>query len=163
MKMKQSFMLKVGIVAASIMLCTPAVATNNNVSSALLMALDDEYKAYATYDVIINKFGDVRPFINIKDAEVRHIDAVKYLLGKYNIPIPANKYMTANYRPAAPQSLKAACEAGRDAEISNAALYDQKLFPMVKGYDDITMIFQNLRDASQYRHLPAFERCTGFY
>lgn len=141
----------------------PVEANNNNVSNALLRALDDEYKAYATYQVIIDKFGEIRPFINIKDAEARHIDAVKYLLGKYNIQVPANKYMTANYRPAAPQSIKAACEAGRNAEIANAALYDRELFPMVKGYDDITMIFQNLRDASQYRHLPAFERCIGFY
>ena len=161
--MKKSFLINTLIIVSSLFATVPVEANNNNVSNALLRALDDEYKAYATYQVIIDKFGEIRPFSNIKDAEARHIDAVKYLLEKYNIPAPANKYLTANYRPNAPQSVKAACEAGRDAEIANAALYDRELFPMVKGYDDITMVFQNLRDASQYRHLAAFERCAGFY
>ena len=161
--MKKSFLINAIIIVSSLFATVPVEANNNNVSNALLRALDDEYKAYATYQVIIDKFGEIRPFSNIKEAEARHIDAVKYLLDKYNIPAPANKYLTANYRPNAPQSVKAACEAGRDAEIANAALYDQQLFPMVKGYDDITMVFQNLRDASQYRHLAAFERCAGFY
>ena len=161
--MKKSFLINATIIMSLLFAAAPVEANNNNVSNALLRALDDEYKAYATYQVIIDKFGEIRPFINIKEAEARHIDAVKYLLGQYNIQVPANKYLTANYRPAAPQSIKAACEAGRDAEIANAALYDRELFPLVKGYDDITMVFQNLHDASQYRHLPAFERCAGFY
>ncbi len=35
-----------------------------NLESALLEALEDEYKARATYRLVINKFGQIRPFIN---------------------------------------------------------------------------------------------------
>lgn len=37
--------------------------------TALNEALDDEYRAWATYDQVIRDFGEVRPFIPIRDAE----------------------------------------------------------------------------------------------
>lgn len=46
---------------------------------ALHEALDDEYKSFATYEQVIADFGDVRPFINICDAEGRHIAALTRL------------------------------------------------------------------------------------
>ena len=42
-----------------------------NLEAVLLEALDDERKAEATYAAVIEKFGEVRPFINIIDAERR--------------------------------------------------------------------------------------------
>ena len=33
---------------------------------ALLDALNDEYKALATYQKVIEQFGEIRPFTNIK-------------------------------------------------------------------------------------------------
>jgi len=39
-------------------------------------ALDDEYHAWAIYDQVIADFGEVRPFINIRQAEARHIEAL---------------------------------------------------------------------------------------
>ena len=41
-----------------------------NLEAVLLEALDDERKAEATYAAVIEKFGEVRPFINIIDAAV---------------------------------------------------------------------------------------------
>ena len=38
---------------------------------ALVAALDDEYHARATYRAVINAFGDVRPFVNIVESDVR--------------------------------------------------------------------------------------------
>lgn len=32
-------------------------------------ALDDEYKAYATYAQVMKDFAEVRPFSNIREAE----------------------------------------------------------------------------------------------
>jgi len=49
---------------------------NENEVRALHEALDDEYRAFATYDQVIHDFGSVRPFINIRAAENRHIDAL---------------------------------------------------------------------------------------
>ena len=43
---------------------------------ALNEALDDEYQAWATYDRVIRDFGKVRPFVSIRDAEARHIEAL---------------------------------------------------------------------------------------
>jgi hypothetical protein len=48
---------------------------------ALREALDDEYRAWATYDQVIADFGEVPPFANIREAEGRHIDAICALAG----------------------------------------------------------------------------------
>jgi hypothetical protein len=55
-------------------------------------------------------------------------------------------------------TLADACEAGVQAEIDNAALYDE-LFTMVDNAD-IIRVFTALQEASQTKHLPAFERCA---
>lgn len=142
---------------------TANAATTPNAEKALNMALDDEYKAYSNYKVIIEKYGEIKPFSNIIYAEQRHINALIATMQRYNIPTPNNKYLLPKYAPQAPNSIKAACEAGINAEIENANLYDNKLIPMVKGYSDIEITFKNLRDASQYRHLEAFKRCAARY
>jgi len=43
---------------------------------ALQEALDDEYRAWATYDQVIRDLGSVQPFMNIRDAGDRHIRAL---------------------------------------------------------------------------------------
>ena len=43
----------------------------------LVEALDDERKAEAAYEAIIERFGEVRPFINIDDGEARHSRAME--------------------------------------------------------------------------------------
>ena len=53
----------------------------------LMEALDDEYLAYATYDQVIKDFGPIRPFINICEAEGRHINALLGLLERYGLSI----------------------------------------------------------------------------
>jgi len=45
------------------------------------------------------------------------------------------------------------------AEIDNAALYDE-LFSMVDN-PDIVRVFTSLQQASQTKHLTAFERCAN--
>lgn len=161
--MKNNHTNLISLIAMAIMASTPAAATTNNVKNALLMALDDEYKAYATYYVMIEKFGEARPFSNIIQAEQNHIDALVTLLNKYQIQVPQNKYLSNPNKPIAPASLKLACQKGVDAEIANASLYEKKLLPMVGHNEDIKFVFQNLRDASKYRHLMAFQRCASRY
>jgi len=41
---------------------------------ALSLAINDEYKARATYKKVIEKFGEVRPFSNIINSEENHIN-----------------------------------------------------------------------------------------
>jgi hypothetical protein len=122
---------------------------------ALNEALDDEYSAWATYDQVIADFGAVAPFTNIRDAEARHIEALLTLYALYGLPVPANPWpgKTPSYA-----SLQEACEAGVAAEIANGAMYE-RLFAATQR-PDILIVFRNLQEASQQRHLPAFSRCA---
>ncbi len=116
-------------------------------------ALDDEYRAFATYDRVIQDFGPARPFINIRDAEARHIQALLSLFSRYGLQVPANPWIgkTPHY-----PSLEEACKAGVEAEIDNASLYDRLLASTER--PDIIQVYLALQEASQERHLPAFQR-----
>lgn len=122
---------------------------------ALNEALDDEYQAWATYDQVIADFGEVRPFSNIREAEARHIQALLSLFAQYGLAVPDNPWPGKVPRYA---SLQDACAAGVAAEIANAELYERLLGATRS--PDILTVLRNLQDASQQRHLPAFQRCT---
>lgn len=94
-------------------------------ADALLLALDDEYRAEATYSAVIEAFGEVRPFINIIKAERRHTARAKAEMDRLGITYAtANPYLG---KITAPATLLAACEQGVTAEIENIGLYDQLL------------------------------------
>lgn len=118
-------------------------------------ALDDEYRAWATYDQVIADFGDVRPFSNIRDAEARHVQALAALFARYEVHMPANPWPGRVERYA---SLHAACEAGVVAEMANVALYERLIASTQR--PDILRVLRRLQEASQERHLRAFRRCV---
>lgn len=122
---------------------------------ALNEALEDEYLAWATYDQVIADFGEVPPFSNIREAEARHIDALCKLFACYGLPVPKNPWpgKVARY-----DSLQAACEAGVAAEIANGEMYERLLGATQR--PDILTVLRNLQEASQQRHLAAFQRCA---
>jgi hypothetical protein len=125
---------------------------------ALNEALEDEYRAFATYEQVLADFGEAQPFNNIRDAEARHIEALHSLFARYGLSIPENPWPGKVDRYT---SLQAACEAGVAAEIANAEIYQRLLQSTER--PDILTVFRNLQDASQQRHLPAFQRCgQGF-
>ena len=130
---------------------------------AVLDALEGpegEYAAYATYAAFLDAYGPVNPFANIMASEERHIDALTRILDRYGVPLPAeNPYLGA---VSAPESLVAAAQAGVDAEIANAALYEEQLATVAQ-YSDIAEVFVSLQTASQEKHLPAFERAAARY
>jgi hypothetical protein len=122
--------------------------------NALLEALDDEYKAHATYVQVLADFGDVLPFANVADAEARHIRAIERLMRHYGVPVPPNKWSGTAPRFA---SVAEACAASVQGEIDNGVLYDRLMAATDR--PDILSVFETLRRASQERHLPAFRRC----
>jgi hypothetical protein len=122
---------------------------------ALRIALEDEYKAWSVYEQVIDDFGAVRPFTSIQKAEENHIAALETLFDRYGLEAPVNEWPGSI---ASFETLDQACAAGVQAEIDNAALYDQ-LFDMVDN-PDIIRVFSSLQQASQAKHLPAFERCA---
>jgi hypothetical protein len=123
--------------------------------NALLEALDDEYKAVATYEQVITDFGPIRPFVNIIEAERRHIEALRGLFDRYNLAMPSNPWPGTTPKF---ESIADACAAGVEGEIENAAMYEQLIG--ATHHTDIIEVFENLRRASQDNHLPAFRRCT---
>lgn len=122
---------------------------------ALMMALEDEYKAWSVYDQVVTDLGAARPFTSIQRAEENHIAALVTLFDRYGLDVPVNAW--ADNVPHF-DTLAEACAAGVQAEIDNAALYDE-LFSMVDN-PDIVRVFNALQQASQTKHLPAFERCA---
>lgn len=122
---------------------------------ALHDALDDEYKAWAIYDQVLHDFGDQRPFSNIRDAEARHIEALRSLFQRYGLEVPTNAWPGRVPRFA---SVREACQAAVTAEENNVAMYDRLEQSTTRA--DLLMVFENLRRASQERHRLAFQRCT---
>lgn len=124
--------------------------------AALKDALDDEHRAWATYDQVLTDFGQVNPFLNIRDAEARHIAALEALFRRYGLAVPENPW--PGRVPRYP-SVAEACAAGVEAEVENAALYERLLDSTKRA--DLLTVFRNLQSASQERHLEAFRRCVA--
>jgi len=135
----------------------PVGTLSEDAKIALEKAIDDEYKAYSTYEATIDKLGMIRPFSMIIRAEENHISSLKALLDKYGLDIPENEWLG---KVTVGETKQEACQIGVDAEIANAKLYKEELLPAVTEYDDITNVFTNLMNASEQKHLPAFEKCN---
>lgn len=127
---------------------------NINLKTVLVEALDDERKAEATYRAVIEKSGEVRPFINIIEAERRHSAAIERQMIRLGFAIPANQWQGKGMAPA---TLAEACSMAITAEVENIALYD-RLLPAIAD-ESVRHVLQNLQDASRDNHLPAFRRC----
>ena len=135
----------------------PVGDLSQQAKEALIEAINDEYKAHALYEKTIEKFGFVRPFSMIIRAEEQHISSLKSLFDKYGLEIPKDNWTN---KVSVEKTIQQACQTGVDAEIANAKLYQDKLLPMVSDYEDIKLVFTNLMNASQEKHLVAFERCN---
>lgn len=116
----------------------------------------DEQHAYAVYGSVIDKFGAVRPFVNIQRSEAQHIAAWEMMFVRYGIAMPEVPVFDL------PEftSLSEACAVGAEAEVANFDLYDTMLAAF-EPYPDLLYVAQALRDASEFNHLPAFEVCAG--
>lgn len=118
----------------------------------LTYALQDEYLAQARYNNIIETFGNIRTFTQIREAEMQHISALLPLFERYQVPLPTNisqSFVTT------PENLKAAYAAGVQGEIDNISMYDKFLSMNIP--NDLRIVFTQLRNAS-LNHLAAFER-----
>jgi len=118
----------------------------------LQIAVYDEFEAYEAYKRIIKKFGNITPFINIKETEAVHYTILTQLMQKYNIEVPTNNFQTVIID--IPNTIIECCELGVAKEISNIAMYNN-LLGFARDNDIIDILFQ-LQAASYNNHLPAF-------
>ncbi|WP_242020844.1 ferritin-like domain-containing protein [Cytobacillus oceanisediminis] len=108
--------------------------------------------AQSRYINILNTFGEIRTFTQIKAAELRHISASLNLFQRYQVPVPediSQMFITT------PKSIKEAYAAGVQGEIENISMYEKFLAFNIPA--DARNVFSNLRNAS-LNHLAAFER-----
>ncbi|MBW4496649.1 MAG: DUF2202 domain-containing protein [Oscillatoria princeps RMCB-10] len=147
----------VTVATAAVNTNAAALATpDDRTQQAMVGAIKDEYRARAFYTAVIEKFGNVRPFSNIVQAEDRHVQLWNNFFGQYGLPIPEDSFAG---KVEAPESLLAACQMGVEAEIANVKMYDNFLGFIQE--PDLRAAFTQLRHVSQNNHLRAFERCTG--
>ena len=123
--------------------------------TALTEAINEEYGALNTYQAAIAQFGSITPFSQIVRSEQQHVEALAQLFIRYGLAVPTNPGLASIPTWS---TVADACQTGVDAEITDAALYDE-LKPLVDNAD-ILQVFANLQAASLQSHLPAFEACN---
>ena len=134
----------------------PALAPLSDAEiTALQEAILEEYGALNLYQSVIAQFGSVYPFSTIARAEQQHINVLVRQADKYGVTVPVNPGL--NPAPVF-ATLADACQAGVDAEIADAALYDT--LKLVTTHTDLLRVYNNLQSASLNNHLPAFEACN---
>ena len=131
---------------------TPDEGTDAYIAWLALLGPDGEYAASAMYQAVIDEFGDIEPYVSIKEGEERHIDALTRQLERMGYEVPDNPYLG---EVSAPADLQTAAEAWAVGEVANVEMYDELLTQT----EDRTLIrvLENLRRASLESHLPLFE------
>ena len=119
---------------------------------AALMGPDGEYAALASYQAVLDEYGQVEPYATILQAESRHADALIRQLERLGVDVPENPYLG---EIAAPADLQTAAEAWAEGEILNVELYDYLITQTDNS--QILKVLGNLRRASLESHLPAFQ------
>lgn len=135
-------------------LVTKRVDLNSEIdvnSQILQIAIYDEFKAYETYSKVIEEFGNINPFVNIKEAEAVHYSVLIQLAQKYGVEVPMNDWAD---KIEIPSSVIECCELGVAAEIDNIAMYNNLLAYASK--NDVIDVLFRLQAASFNNHLPAF-------
>ena len=129
---------------------------NSGTDAAVIEILDEaiasEIMAHFTYLHAAEDFGV--PFTRIRDAELRHVEAVEHLYIKRGLLPPP--VVEPEGVPTFETRLLA-CQAGVAAELEVVALYDQ-LVPLVPA--DVARVFLQLQSVSEAHHLEAFRACS---
>lgn len=117
----------------------------------LTFALEDEFLARAEYEMIINEFGNQRPFSNIIKAEEFHIELLKPLFEDNGFKFPEDR---SSEHLIMPQNITEALETGVRAEIANIDMYEKFLEQDLS--DEVRSVFEELKRGSE-NHLRAFK------
>ncbi len=131
-----------------------AGSVDEKTADALRAAITDERRVQEYYRNVIGRYGPVRPFSNIVNAEERHEAIVADLMRRHDVR--DTEYRPNRDVPPVPPSLAESRQVAAQLERENAALYERLLDKVTE--PDIRAAFTNLRMASLDHHLPAFER-----
>lgn len=123
----------------------------------LLIALDDEFKAYAFYaqaNALQSPFGYL--FANLQNAEERHIAMLSVHLQNLNGEIPSNPYLGVSLLP---NTLDGVLQVALQNEWENIALYNR----LIESEQNANVIntFYHLQAASYNNHIPALQNALA--
>ncbi len=140
-------------------------------TEALIKMREEEKLARDVYKVLYDIWG-VQIFANISRSEQRHMDAVKALLDKYNLPDPvsdptagifSSQKMQTLYNDLTARGSKSLVDALLvGATIEDLDIYDLKECLSKTDNQDISTVFQNLMKGSR-NHLRAFSRMLSLF
>jgi hypothetical protein len=122
-------------------------------AQGLALAIEEEYKARALYEYVMETFGSVSPFAEIAVSEATHVSVLIRQADKYGVDYPAYDPSIFDFPVFA--TVDDAYQAGIDAEIEDAALYDTLLADVT--HEDIARVYTNLKTASLENHLVSFQ------
>ena len=134
-------------------LATVSLLATADVSPLLDVAYVDEVQAKNRYEAACSQFGNIRPFIMLRQAEERHMALLQAAFSKYGLPLPAAN----GAKNPAFTSIEDACSQSITAEKDNVAMYDDLMSQTKDPY--LLETFATLRSASLERHIPALQRC----
>ncbi len=141
---------------------TLAAGTPYTIADMLRWAAEDEYLAHGEYAAIMQKFGTMRPYDTIMAAEEQHLAWLKAEYKTRGLDFPMDGSAGHIVVPA---TLKAAAQAGVDAEIANIAMYKAFLArPELQKAENASVksLFEQLMRASE-NHLRAFRTQLAKY
>lgn len=116
----------------------------------LNLAIQDEFAAKHEYEIIIDEFGEISPFVSILSAEISHIESLTEVFNSNGFVVPSDE---SDSRVLTPTSLNEALETGIQAEVNNIAMYDA--FLKLELPDDVKASFEMLKTGSE-SHLESF-------
>ncbi|HAE22990.1 MAG TPA: hypothetical protein DCG47_11795 [Spirochaetaceae bacterium] len=132
------------------------------ITDMLRWAAEDEYLARGEYAAIMQRFGTMRPYSNIMASEEQHLSWLRAEYQSRGLPFPADgsgAYLII------PIDLKAAAQAGVNAEIGNIAMYEAFLAQpeLARSQNaSVKTLFEQLKRASE-NHLRAFQTQLSKY
>ncbi len=129
---------------------------NAKTADALTAALQDERRVQVFYRGVLAKQGQVKPFVNIVNAEERHENVIASLMKRHGVAVPAGDPGNV---PPVPATFAECNRVAAQLERDNIAMYDRFLTDVTD--PDVRSAFENLRAASKNNHLPAFERWSA--
>jgi len=138
---------------------SPIVEENQlSLEEMLVMALKDERRAFAQYELINQIYGKDLSFQTTKLEEQAHIDHLLELFKDYSLEVPIDE---SSNMTVVPKDLEEAYKLAILLETTNERMYSNFLIQGILPAD-VRKMFNHLRDASRV-HLMEFENLLKYH
>jgi hypothetical protein len=120
----------------------------------LISAYKDECRDKYFFKKAYEKFPDASAFAKIMNSEQNHMSALESVFNKYDIETPKNLDFSDIVMPS---NSDEACALGLKYEKENVEMYKKFLLSVTNNF--LKTVFEDLRDITINRNIPALEKC----